>query len=101
MPVALPPATPPAVVAPAPVAAGVLTQAEADQVLAHVAGTLRKTRFVKAWPSVVPGMVALQMENKQVAYTDKNGRYFFLGVVFDTATGSALDHQMDAQPTNQ
>jgi hypothetical protein len=46
-------------------------------------------------------MVALQMENKQVAYTDKNGRYFFLGVVFDTATGSALDHQMDAQATNQ
>lgn len=100
MPVALPPTMPSAFIAPAPAAAGVMTQAEADKVLATVSATLKHTRFVKAWPSAVPGMVALQMDNGRVAYSDKTARYFFLGVVFDTATGSALDGQMDAKPTN-
>lgn len=88
---------PPPITAPAPVAAGVVSQAEADRVLAAVSGTLRKTRFTKAWPAAVPGLIALQMEDGKVAYADKSARYFFLGVVLDTTTGAALDHQLDAK----
>jgi hypothetical protein len=97
MPAALPPTV---ITAPAPVAAGVVTQAEADQVLLAISATLKKTRFLKAWPSAVPGLIALQMEDGKVAYCDKSARYFILGVVLDTATGAGLDHQLDAKATN-
>ncbi|MNR71647.1 hypothetical protein D3C71_22780 [compost metagenome] len=89
------------VVMPAPTPAGRVTQAEADRVLAALQQQLRATKFVKAWPSDVPGLVALRLDSGQVAYSDKSARYFFLGVVLDTATGAALDGQMDAITTNE
>lgn len=98
MPAIAPP--PVEVVLPARAPAGRVTQAEADAVMKAVQGTLRGTRFIKAWPSSVPGLIALQMDSGQVAYTDKSARYFFIGVVLDTTSGAALDGQMDAT-TNQ
>lgn len=98
MPVAAPP--PAAVVMPAPQSGGQLTQQQADDVLKKLKVSLASTKFVKAWPAAVPGMVALQLENGTVAYADKSARYFILGVVFDTATGAGLDRQMDASTTN-
>ncbi len=86
--------------APASSGAGRLSQAEADEVLLSLQSSLKATRFVKAWPSPIPGLAALRMESGQVAYADKSGRYFFLGLVFDTATGVALDGQMDATTKN-
>jgi hypothetical protein len=92
---------PVAVVMPAAEASGRLTQLEADQVLERLQSTLRATRFLKAWPAAVPGLVALELENGQVAYADKSARYFLMGVVFDTATGKGLDRQMDPTDTNE
>ena len=89
----LPPPEQPAAIAPA--CASSLTQAEADRARERIAGVLPRTRFVEAWPACLPGYVALKLEDGSVAYTDKNGRYLVLGLVFDTSTGKALDRQMD------
>ncbi|WP_068673562.1 MULTISPECIES: disulfide isomerase DsbC N-terminal domain-containing protein [unclassified Variovorax] len=86
---------------PAAEVGGRLTQLEADEVLSRLRGTLRGTRFLKAWPAAVPGLVTLQLENGEVAYADKSARYFLMGVVFDTATGKGLDRQMDPTDTNE
>ena|SRR5690606_18960643 len=75
---------------------GQVTQVEADLALASLRQTLPKTDFLSAWPSSVPGLVALKLKNGQVAYTDTSARFFILGVVFDTTTGQALDGQMNA-----
>ena len=74
---------------------GQVQQQDADLALALIRATLPKTKFIRAWPSVVPGLIGLKLENGQIAYTDKSARYFILGVVLDTATGQGLDGQMD------
>lgn len=79
---------------------GRLSQVEADQVLIALQSTLSGTKFQKAWPAEIPGLVALQLENGEIAYTDKSARYFFIGLVLDTTTGRGLDRRMDAATEN-
>lgn len=80
----------------APACALSLTQAEADLALQRIAGGMKGTQFERAWPSCLPGMVALKIKKSgETAYTDKYGRYLVFGLVFDTTTGTALDRQMD------
>jgi hypothetical protein len=87
------PPSPPVVKAPA--CALSLTQAEADLALQRISGGMTGTHFERAWPSCLPGMVALKIKNGETAYTDKFGRYLVFGLIFDTTTGTALDRQMD------
>lgn len=74
-----------------------LTQKEADHALGRISGLMPGTQFLRAWPSCIPGMVALQIKGGETAYTDKNGRYLVFGLIFDTTTGTALDRQMDGR----
>lgn len=82
----------------APVAQGaacaVLTPAQAQSALRRLSARLKATRFVSAAPSAVPGLVVVRTAEGQVGYTDGEGRYFIVGVVFDTLTGEALDRQL-------
>ena len=71
---------------------------EAERAMRVLQGAMPTTRFVSAWPSAMPGLVALRLANGQVAYTDKTGRYFVVGLIFDSNTGAALDKQMDGTP---
>ena len=94
MPIDIPPAVQ---VQCAPAAASV-TAAEAQAALEALRASLKSTRFVSAWPAALPGMVAVKLESGEVGYTDKSGRYFLFGLVLDTATGNALDKQLDGHP---
>ena len=76
-------------------ASAALSQAEADAALARLRGAMPGTQFDSAKPSVMPGLIVLRLSNGKVAYTDKAGRYFIVGLIFDTQTGAALDKQMD------
>lgn len=76
-------------------AAPAVTEQQAQVALAQIQGALPRTRFTAAWPAQFPGLVALQMDDGRVGYTDKNGRYFVFGLILDTATGQALDKQLD------
>lgn len=90
-------AAPIAQVAQAPAPARV-TPEQAQQALVTLQSTIQATRFVAAWPAELPGFVAVELESGEVGYTDKSGRYFILGLVFDTATGQALDKQLEGHP---
>jgi len=96
----LPAQAPVAVIAQAQAAAcsGAVSDEEAQAALKAISQAMPKTNFLKAWPSCVPGMVALKLANGTTAYTDRTARYLVVGLVFDTATGNALDRQMAAQP---
>jgi uncharacterized protein YecA (UPF0149 family) len=69
--------------------------AQAEQVLGKARLAFPNTSFVRAWPSCLPGMTALKLANGSVAYMDKSARYLMLGLVLDSATGQALDRQLD------
>lgn len=71
---------------------------QAQVALARLQGVLPSTRFVAAWPAQLPGFVAVKLESGEVGYTDKGGRYFIFGLVIDTATGQALDKQLEGHP---
>lgn len=93
---ALPPPIAPA--APAqPGCLNELTKADAQAVLAGARSAFPRTEFVAAWPSCINNLVALRMGNGQVAYTDKSARYLVLGLILDSATGQALDRQLDGR----
>jgi hypothetical protein len=47
----------------------------------------------------VPGLVTILLPDGKVAYSDISGRFYIVGVVFDLATGKALDGALDGQPT--
>jgi len=79
-------------------AAATVTEKEAQTALEGLRASLKSTRFVAAWPSTFPGLVAVKLESGEVGYTDKSGRYFFFGLVLDTATGTALDKQLEGHP---
>ena len=91
---ALPPSTPPAISICAETS---ISQEIADSVLIKLKSSFPATRFVSAKPASVPGWIALTLENNQVAYTDKSGRYLFLGIAFDTLSGVALDGQLNGK----
>jgi hypothetical protein len=74
---------------------GVVSAQEAQAALVRLSARLSATRFVSAKPSQVPGLVVVRTAEGQVGYTDRSGRYFLVGVIFDTYTGQALDRQMD------
>ncbi len=90
-----PPPSPPAYVT--PVTSERVSQAVADKALASLSQTLPKTGFRKAWPAGLPGLVAVELSDGRTAYTDRTGRYLVIGLIFDTATGVALDRQMDGR----
>lgn len=60
--------------------------------LAAMRGKLPRTVIKAAKPSVVCGLIELQLENGNVAFTDKSGRYFIMGLMMDTATGRFVSH---------
>lgn len=78
----------------------VVSAKEAERALVQLQGNLKSTRFLKSWPSEFPGLIAVEMDNGRVGYTDKTGRYFILGLVLDTATGAALDRQLEGVSTS-
>ena len=86
---------------PAPAVASVsvckpaLTQARADRALASLSQTMPKTKFLRAWPACFPGLIAVQLGDGSVAYTDTTARYLIIGLVLDTSSGKALDHQLE------
>ena len=63
---------------------------------------LASTSFKSAKASEVCGLLRLEMADGKIAYTDKTGRYFILGLLLDTKTGSPADAsiQVDRQPSN-
>lgn len=85
----------PSVSVKAPLCGGCLSQEEADLILGKARNAFPNTPMVKAWPVPLPGLVALEMSNKSIAYTDKTARYLIMGIVFDSFTGKALDNQME------
>jgi len=92
MPVDIPPAVQVQQCAPA---TATVTQEQAQAALESLRASLKSTRFVAAWPAALPGLIAVKLESGEVGYTDKSGRYFIFGLVLDTATGSALDKQLE------
>lgn len=52
------------------------------------------TKFKKAWLSCVEGLIGLQMENGNPAYTDKNYRFLLLGIILDSFNGSFIDQPL-------
>lgn len=65
------------------------------QVLKKMQEALPNTKIVGISKSeALPYMYVLQLENGSIAYTDLNGKYYFLGIIFDTYTGKALDNQL-------
>jgi len=60
-----------------------------------------RTEFKEAWAACAPGLIAVRLSNGELAYTDKSGRYLILGLVFDSATGQALDRQLDPIETER
>lgn len=77
---------------------GMLSPKEVDSALTQIRQALPNTKIVRAWAAQLPGLVAVELEDGKVAYTDRKGRYLILGVVLDTATGGALDRQLDGSP---
>ena len=73
----------------------VATSQQATSALARLSARLKATRFVTAAPSAMPGLVMVRTAEGQVGYTDLEGRYFIVGVVFDTLSGEALDGQLE------
>lgn len=49
------------------------------------------TKFKKAWLSCLPGLIGLEMENGNPAYTDKSFRYLILGLILDSYNGAFID----------
>ncbi len=74
-----------------------VSQAAADAALHALSKTLPQTKFIKAWPACAPGLIAVKLANGTVAYTEASGRFLLLGLVMDTATGKALDGQLDGR----
>lgn len=83
------PPEPPALVRPA-------TAQEASRAAERVRLRLKGTPILDASASEVPGLVRLVLPEGKVAYTDKEGRYYIMGIVFDLSTGQALDGALDA-----
>lgn len=77
---------------------GRVSSAEAQHALESLSIALPKTKFDSAWPAALPGLIAIRLSDGSVGYTDKSGRYLILGLVLDTATGGALDQQLDGKP---
>ena len=92
------PSLPPAVIAPAPAAAGRVTVQEAQQALDLLRKEVPGTVFVSAKLSQVPGLVLLTLAGGKLAYSDKSGRYLILGVIFDMSEGKAIDGALSASP---
>lgn len=72
--------------------------------LATVRGKLPRTHIRSARPSPMCGLVELQLENGNVAFTDKSARYFIMGLMLDTATGRFVSHSVpstDSQELSQ
>jgi hypothetical protein len=86
------PIPPPAIVRPA-------TQPQANAALEALRKRQTGTPFQGARPSEVPGLVTILLPDGKVAYSDISGRYYIVGVVFDLATGKALDGALDGQLT--
>lgn len=70
-----------------------------EQTLSAIRARIPNTKILEAWPSKVPGLIALKLENGRVAYTDESARFFILGLIFDLDSGQGLDGQMDAIET--
>lgn len=98
MPAAPPPST---IEAPARVPKGVGPSPASDQALKALKSNLPKTGFKRAWPSQMPGLIAVELENGEIAYTDKTGRFLIIGLVLDSYTGKALDNQLDGKTSNE
>lgn len=79
-------------------AAPVFSPAQVQEILARLRAALPGTKFTEAWSARLPGFIAVRLENGEVAYADKFARYLILGLVFDTAAGSALDRQLEGRP---
>lgn len=86
------PTTPPAIIRPA-------TQSQASAALKALKRRQVGTPFQGARPSEVPGLVTILLPDGKVAYSDISGRYYIVGVVFDLATGKALDGALEGQST--
>jgi hypothetical protein len=77
---------------------GAVSEVDAQLALTRLKAALPKTQFESAWPAALPGFVAVRLSDGSVGYTDKLGRYLVLGLIFDTVTGTALDHQLVGNP---
>jgi hypothetical protein len=84
------PVPPPAIVRP-------VTQQQADGALDGLRKRQVGTPFKGARPASMPGLVTILLPDGKVAYSDITGRYYIVGVVFDLATGKALDGALDGQ----
>lgn len=73
------------------------SQPQANSALAALRKLQVGTPFKGARPSEVPGIVTILLPDGKVAYSDISGRYYIVGVVFDLATGKALDGALDGQ----
>jgi hypothetical protein len=96
----LPPPASPALVAATDVCSASVSLADAQVVLKAATAAFPRTTFEAAWPACFPGLVALRMSSGAVAYTDKSARYLVLGLILDSATGKALDRQLDGRLSN-
>ena len=83
------PLAPPAIASPFACA----SDGQAQQAFQRLKSRLAGTRFVGARPSQVCGLVQVEMEGGKKVYTDLMGRFFIVGLVLDTSTGSPADAQ--------
>jgi hypothetical protein len=82
----------------APAMSSRVTVADAQAALERLRAANPGTRFLRAEPSRVPGLIKLTLEDDKLAYSDKSGRYLIVGVIFDMTAGAALDGALDAVP---
>lgn len=78
-----------------------VSESVAAEVLATLRGKLPRTAILSAKAAPICGLIELQLENGNVAYTDKSGRYLIMGLMVDTITGQFSSHRSPSQATQE
>lgn len=88
---------PPAIESPTPEPASagvpVASDAQAAMALSALRANNPGTEYRGAWASDIPGLVAVQLMDNSIGYTDFTGRFLILGIAFDFDTGKILNFQ--------
>ncbi len=76
-----------------------LTASQVHSAFGTLKSRLAGTSFISAKASQVCGFIRVDMADGKVAYADRTGRYFILGMVLDTQTGGPADgsKQLDVE----
>jgi hypothetical protein len=74
---------------------GKLSDGKAKLALQNVQRAFPGTHFLSAESSCFPGLAKLQLADGKTVYSDVEGRFLILGLIFDSKTGRALDNLLE------